>query len=295
MLSVADRINAALTGRYTIERELGRGGTAVVYLGHDLKNQREVAVKVLHPELAASIGEDRFEREIRVAAKLHHPHILGLYDSGTAAGLLFYVMPLIRGESLRDRLEREGQLPIDEAIQITLEVADAIGFAHKQGVVHRDIKPENILLANGHAVVADFGIARAEGGPQMLTPTGVVVGTPMYMAPEQMLGDAVGPPADIYSLGCVLYEMLAGEPPFSGRAAHVVMARHAMERVPSVRIVRSAVPEQVEAAIFAAMSKAPGDRPQTAAELTEFFGNRLGGAASRQDRFGQAEAKARSG
>src|SRR5262245_5578467 len=211
---------------------------ATVYLGRDIKHEREVAIKVLNPELAASIGGERFEREIKLAAKLQHPHILGLFDSGEADGLLFYVMPFVKGESLRDRLDREGQLPIEDAVQITLEVADALGFAHSQNIVHRDIKPENVLVSNGHALVAGFGIARAasEGGGPTLTQTGMALGTPVYMAPEQAMGEKVGPTADIYSMGCMLYEMLAGEPPFTGKNATAIMARHAMEAVPSVRI-----------------------------------------------------------
>ena len=251
---------------------------ATVYLARDIKHDREVAIKVLDPDIAASIGGERFEREIRLAAKLQHPHILGLYDSGSADGLLFYVMPFVKGESLRDRLDREGQLPIDDAIQITIEVADALGHAHTHNIVHRDVKPENILLSNGHALVADFGIAKAaaEGAAQKLTQTGMAVGTPVYMSPEQSSGDVVGPTADLYSLGCMLYEMLAGEPPFTAKSAMALMARHAMESVPSIRIVRQTVPEEIEDAIFAAMAKVPADRPQTAAQFTEMLGASFG-------------------
>jgi serine/threonine-protein kinase len=251
---------------------------ATVYLARDVRHDREVAIKVLDPDIAASIGGERFEREIRLAAKLQHPHILGLYDSGSADGLLFYVMPFVKGESLRDRLDREGQLPIEDALQIALEVADALGYAHTHNIVHRDIKPENILLSNGHALVADFGIAKAaaEGTAQKLTQTGMAVGTPVYMSPEQSSGDVVGPTADLYSLGCMLYEMLAGEPPFTAKSAMALMARHAMESVPSIRIVRQTVPEEVEDAIFAAMAKVPADRPQTAAQLSEMLGAGFG-------------------
>ena len=277
-------LNAAFEGRYAVERELGKGGMATVYLARDVKHEREVAIKVLHPDLAASIGGERFEREIRLAAKLQHPHILGLYDSGVAGSLLYYVMPFVKGESLRDRLTREGMLPVEDAIQITLEVADALGYAHAQGIVHRDIKPENILLTGGHALVADFGIARAVGdacsGGAKLTQTGMSLGTPVYMAPEQASGDVAGPTADIYSLGCVLYEMLAGEPPFTGPNPMAIMARHLMEQVPSVRIVRAAVPEELENAIFAALGKLPVDRPQTAAQFTELMGMPLGSTAT---------------
>ncbi len=272
---VLRRLAAALEGRYAVERELGRGGMAAVFLARDVKHDREVAIKVLHPELAASVGAERFEREIRLAAKLQHPHILGLHDSGVAGELLYYVMPFVKGESLRDRLDREGMLPIDDAVAIGLEVNDALGYAHSQGVIHRDIKPENVLLSGGHALVADFGIARAvspDGAVQKITATGMSMGTPYYMSPEQAGGEVVGPTADLYSLGCMLYEMLAGEPPFTGKNAMQIMARHAMEQVPSIRIVRSAVPEEVEDAIFAALQKTPADRPQSAAQFAEYFG-----------------------
>ncbi len=276
------RLRASLGNRYAIERELGRGGMATVFLAKDLKHEREVAIKVLHPDLSASVGAERFEREIRLAAKLQHPNILGLYDSGSADGLLYYVMPFVKGESLRDRLDREHMLPVDDAIAIALQVGEALGYAHEQGVVHRDIKPENILLSGGHALVADFGIARAvsEGGDRKLTQTGMSMGTPYYMAPEQASGETVGPAADIYSLGCMLYEMLAGEPPFTGKNSMQIMARHAMEQVPSIRIVRNAVPEEVEEAIFAALGKVPADRPQTAAQFADLMGMPVGTTAT---------------
>ncbi|MDH5233574.1 MAG: serine/threonine-protein kinase [Gemmatimonadota bacterium] len=276
------RLREAIGDRYTIERELGRGGMATVFLARDQKHDREVAIKVLHPELSASIGAERFEREIKLAAKLQHPHILGLYDSGVADGLMYYVMPFVKGESLRDRLDRESMLPLDDALRITLEVCGALQHAHDQGIVHRDIKPENILLSGDHALVADFGIARAasEAGQQKLTQTGMAVGTPVYMAPEQSTGDTVGPTADIYSLGCMLYEMLAGEPPFTGANAMAIMAKHLMEQVPSVRVTRSAVPEEVEQAIFFALAKTPVDRPQTAQAFAEVLGMPLGATAT---------------
>jgi serine/threonine-protein kinase len=282
VLDTQERLQSKLADRYQIERELGRGGMATVFLAKDVRHDREVAIKVLHPELSASIGADRFEREIKLSARLQHPHILGLIDSGQADGLLYYVMPFVKGESLRDRLEREGQLPIEDAVQITLEVADALGHAHSMGIIHRDIKPENILLSGGHALVADFGIARAatEAGAQKLTQTGMAVGTPVYMAPEQSVGDTIGPTADLYSLGCVLYEMLAGEPPFTAKNPQALMARHAMEAVPSVRIVRNTVPQEVEDTIFAAMAKVPADRPQSAAQFAELLGAPLGATAS---------------
>ena len=279
-------IRAALSGRYDVARVLGRGGMATVYLASDPKHDREVAIKVLHPELAASLGGERFEREIKLAAKLQHPHILGLYDSGVAGSLLYYVMPFVKGESLRDRLDREGMLPVDDAIRITLEVCDALGYAHSLGIVHRDIKPENILLQGEHALVADFGIARAvsEAGTQKLTQTGMAVGTPVYMAPEQSSGEPVGPTADLYSLGCMLYEMLAGEPPFTGPNPMAIMARHLMEQVPSVRIVRNAVPEEVEQVIFAALGKVPADRPRDAAQFAELMGLPIGSTSTMRAR-----------
>ncbi len=261
-----ERLQTHLADRYAFDRELGRGGMATVFLALDIKHDRKVAVKVLHPDLSASIGGERFEREIRVAGRLQHPHILGMYDSGVSDGLLYYVMPFVEGESLRDRLDREGQLSVEDALQITLEVADALEYAHKQQVIHRDIKPENVLLSGGHALVADFGIARAvEDGAQQLTQTGMALGTPTYMAPEQGMGEKVGVTADIYSLGCMLFEMLAGEPPFSGKNASAILAKHVMEQVPSLRIIRQSVPEDVEYAIFCALGKSPADRPQSAA------------------------------
>ena len=279
---ILPRLTAAISDRYEIVRELGRGGMATVYLANDVKHGREVAIKVLLPELSATLGADRFEREIRVAAKLQHPHILGLFDSGSADGLLYYVMPFVKGESVRDRIDREGMLPIEDAIQITLEVNDALGYAHKQGIVHRDIKPENILLSGGHALVADFGIARAvsEQTNAKLTQTGMSMGTPYYMAPEQASGETVGPTADLYSLGCVLYEMLSGEPPFTGKNSMQIMARHAMEQVPSIRIVRPVVPEEIEQAIFIVMNKTAADRPQNAEQFGQLLGLPLGNTAT---------------
>jgi len=220
MVDQLARLQTALTGRYTIERELGRGGMAIVYLAQDLKHRRSVAIKVLHPELAAAVGTDRFLREIEIAASLTHPHIVPLHDSGEADSFAYYVMPYVEGESLRERLSRETQLPLDGAVQIAREVADALAYAHSHDVVHRDIKPENILLEAGHAVVSDFGIARAisAAGGEKLTATGLAVGTPAYMSPEQLAGgEHVDGRTDVYSLGCVLYEMLAGSRPSPGR------------------------------------------------------------------------------
>jgi len=218
----ADRLASALSDRYRIERELGKGGMATVYLAHDLRHDRQVAIKVLRPELTAALGHERFLREITTTANLRHPHILPLHESGAAGEFLYYVMPFVEGESLRDRLIREKQLPVDDALQIAREVADALSYAHSRGLVHRDIKPENILLERGHAVVADFGIARAitAAETETLTQTGLAVGTPLYMSPEQAAGErSLDGRSDLYSLGCVLYEMLAGEPPYTGPTA----------------------------------------------------------------------------
>src|SRR5438309_4022956 len=266
------RLQAALADRYTIERELGRGGMATVYLAQDRKHHRQVAIKVLKPELAAALGPERFLREIDTAARLNHPHILPLHDSGEAEGFLFYVMPYVEGESLRDRLSREKQLPLGNALQIAREVADALSYAHSHDVVHRDIKPENILLEAGHAVVSDFGIARAitaaAGGN--LTETGIGLGTPGYMSPEQGAASArVDERSDIYSLGCVLYEVLAGEPPFTGPSAESIVRQHLTAAPPRVSAMRAAVPPAIEEAIVRALAKTPADRVATAAEFAE--------------------------
>ena len=271
MADVLEQLRAALGDRYEVDRLVGEGGMATVYLATDLRHGRKVAIKTLRPELAASIGADRFLREIRVAANLQHPNVLGLYDSGEANGILFYVMPFIEGESLRARLNREQQLPLHDAVRITREAAEALAYAHEHGVVHRDIKPENILLQNGHALVADFGIARAvDAAGEKLTQTGMAVGTPHYMSPEQSLGaDHADGRSDIYSLGCVLYELLAGQPPFDGPNSRAILARHAMEQVPSIRIVRQSVPEELEDAVMQSLEKTPADRFQKMSELAE--------------------------
>ncbi len=278
MTDLLHRLQASLADRYTIEREIGAGGMATVYLAHDQKLGRQVALKVLRPELAASIGSERFLREIQIAAKLTHPKILALYDCGrtaegrdsSGAGFLYYTMPFVEEESLRDRLNREKQLPIDDALRITQELAEALDHAHSLGIVHRDIKPENILFTAGHAVLSDFGIARAvtEAGGEALTETGLAVGTPAYMSPEQAAGqhDLDGR-SDIYSAGCVLYEMLIGEPPFSGPTPQSVMARHSIDPVPPLRTVRASIPAAVEAATMRALEKVPADRYATAAQL----------------------------
>ena len=268
MSDLAQRLGIALQARYRVERELGQGGMATVFLAGDLKHHRQVAIKVLDPELGSAIGPERFLREIETVAKLHHPHILPLHDSGEAAGLLYYVMPYVTGESLRDRLEREKQLPVEEALHITREVADALGYAHGRGVVHRDVKPANILLENGHALVADFGIARAAaaGAPKM-TGTGVVVGTPAYMSPEQAAGGVADARTDVYALGCVLYEMLAGEPPFTGPNAESLVFQHLNAAPPKVTAIRPSAPLALEQAITRAMAKSPADRFATTAEF----------------------------
>jgi eukaryotic-like serine/threonine-protein kinase len=256
------QLTEALADRYRVERELGRGGMAVVFLAEDLKHHRRVAIKLLKPELSLLLGSERFLREIELAATLQHPHILPLYDSGQAGGLLYYVMPFVEGESLRQRLARETQLSLDAALRITREVGSALAYAHERGIVHRDIKPENIMLSAGQAVVADFGIARALGATdsQQLTQSGIAVGTPQYMCPEQAAAGAVDGRADQYSLACTLYEMLSGQPPFTGPSAQAVMARHSLEAVPGLRVVRESVPVAVEAAVVKAMAKVPADR-----------------------------------
>ncbi len=263
----ADGLRASLSGSYRLERELGAGGMATVYLAHDLKHDRKVALKVLRPELAAVIGAERFLAEIRTTANLQHPHILPLFDSGQVEGTAFYAMPLIEGESLRDRLTRDRQLPIPEALRITTEIAQALDYAHRHQVIHRDIKPENILLQDGAAMLADFGIALAvnQAGGHRLTETGLSLGTPQYMSPEQATGDReLDARSDIYSLGAVLYEMLAGEPPHTGVTAQAIVAKLLTERPTRLRTVRDTVPEAVEVAVNTALAKAPVDRFQTA-------------------------------
>jgi eukaryotic-like serine/threonine-protein kinase len=259
---------AALADRYRIERELGQGGMATVYLAHDLRHDRKVAVKVLKPEIAAVIGAERFLVEIKVTANLQHPHILSLHDSGEADGFLFYVMPFVEGESLRDRLTRERLLPIDDAVRIARELADALEYAHGRGVIHRDVKPENILLQSGHALVADFGIALAvqsAAGPRM-TGTGISLGTPSYMSPEQASGErTIDARADVYALGAVTYEMLTGEPPFTGASLQVIVAKVLTEKPHLPSVARDTVPPHVEAMVMRALAKLPADRPLTAA------------------------------
>src|SRR5687768_2692340 len=267
---VITRLTSALADRYRMDREIGTGGMASVYLAHDIRHDRDVAIKVLHPDLAAALGASRFLAEIRTTARLQHPHILPLLDSGEADGLLYYVMPFVTGETLRIRLEREHQLPLDDALRIANEVADSLSHAHGFGVIHRDIKPENILLQGGHALVADFGIALAvqSAGGQRMTQTGLSLGTPQYMSPEQAMGErAIDARSDIYSLGAVTYEMLVGEPPFTGPTVQAIVARLLTEDPREITAQRKAIPEHVEAAVLRALEKIPADRFATAADF----------------------------
>src|SRR5437763_2178587 len=274
-------LQLALADRYRIERELGQGGMATVYLAEDLKHQRKVAIKVLRQELAASLGADRFLREVHIAAQLQHPHVLTLIDSGEADGFLYYVMPYVEGESLRQRLEREGQLPLDEAQRITRAIASALDFAHARGVIHRDIKPENIMLHQGEPMVADFGIALAvsSAGRERLTETGLSLGTPAYMSPEQASAEQrLDGRTDQYSLACVLYEMLAGEAPYTGPTAQAIIAKRLSEPIPHLRTVRD-VPEAVERAVTKALAKAPADRYATADQFVAAHAPRVRGCS----------------
>ena len=266
------RLSAALVGRYELDRELGHGGMATVWLARDLRHGRQVALKMLRPELGAVIGADRFLAEIRTTAHLQHPHILPLFDSGEADGLLFYVMPLIEGESLRDRLDRETQLPVDDAVRLTTEVASALDYAHRHGVIHRDIKPENVLLHDGRALVADFGIALAasRAGGSRMTETGMSLGTPHYMSPEQAMGEReLDARSDVYSLGAMAYEMLAGEPPYTGATAQAIVAKVITEKPAPLTARRDTVPPHVAAAIHRALTKLPADRFPSAAAFAD--------------------------
>jgi tetratricopeptide (TPR) repeat protein/tRNA A-37 threonylcarbamoyl transferase component Bud32 len=271
MPDLLERLALALADRYTVESEIGRGGMATVYLAEDLRHDRKVAIKVLHPELAASVGAERFLQEIKTVAGLTHPHVLPLYDSGEADGLLYFVMPYVEGESLRQRLEREKQLPVEEAIRIAREVADALDHAHRNEVIHRDIKPANILLEEGHAVVTDFGVARAisAAGGEKVTATGMAVGTPAYMSPEQASGEEVDERSDIYALGCVLYEMLAGEPPLTGATPQSTAAKRLTDRPTPLGAMRSTVPGRLESLVERTLATSAVDRPATARQLAE--------------------------
>jgi eukaryotic-like serine/threonine-protein kinase len=283
-----EQLGGALSERYRIERELGTGGMATVYLAHDLRHDRKVALKVLRPDLAAVIGPERFLSEIRTTANLQHPHILPLHDSGSADGRVFYVMPFVEGESLRDRLDREKQLPVADAVRIATEVADALDYAHRHDVIHRDVKPENILLHDGRAVVADFGIAlaasRTDGGTR-LTETGLSLGTPAYMSPEQALGERdLDSRSDVYALGATLYEMLAGEPPFTGPTAQSILAKIMTAEPDSVTTYRKTVPPHVADAIHTALEKLPADRFGSAREFAAALTGTVGGTAARRPR-----------
>jgi len=295
MTDVLSRLISSLADRYRVTREIGAGGMATVYLAHDLRHERDVAIKVLHPDLAAALGAERFLAEIKTTAKLQHPHILPLLDSGEADGLLFYVMPYVAGESLRTRLERETQLAVDDAVRIGREVASALESAHRQGVIHRDIKPENILLHEDQALVADFGIAlavSAAGGPRM-TQTGLSLGTPAYMAPEQAMGERViDGRADIYALGAVLYEMLVGEAPFTGPTVQAIVARVMTEQPRALSGQRRSIPAHVNAAVLKALEKLPADRFHSAAEFSSALVTRNIAAAEQPgERVSQSKAQ----
>ena len=274
-MDLRQRLTAALADRYRIDREAGAGGMATVFKALDLRHEREVAIKVLHEDLGATLGPGRFITEIKTTARLQHPHILPLLDSGEVQGLLFYVMPFVTGETLRDRLTRDTQLPINEALRIAREVADALGYAHGLGIVHRDIKPENILLQGGHALLADFGIALAvqHAGGTRMTQTGLSLGTPQYMSPEQAMGEkGVDFHSDLYALGAVTYEMLAGEPPFTGASVQAIVAKLLTERPVPLTTVRDTIPLHVEQAVNTALAKLPADRHRSAVEFARMLG-----------------------
>ncbi|HEX2723247.1 MAG TPA: serine/threonine-protein kinase [Gemmatimonadaceae bacterium] len=282
-MEALEQLRESLADRYEIEREIGAGGMATVYLAHDRRHDRPVALKLLNPDLGAVLGVERFLAEIKVTANLQHPNLLPLFDSGAANGLLFYVMPFVDGETLRGRLNREKQLPIDEAVRISLAIANALDYAHTHGVIHRDLKPENILLQAGQPVIADFGIALAvsKAGGSRVTQTGLSLGTPQYMSPEQATGDRViDGRSDIYSLGAVTYEMLTGEPPHTGTTAQAIIARMLTDKPRTMRSTRPSIPEHVEYAVQHALEKLPADRFTTAHEFAEALLGRGTGAAT---------------
>lgn len=263
MANPRERLKSALAGVYTIERLLGSGGMAAVYLAHDIKHDRKVAIKVLRPELSEALGTKRFLREITVTARLDHPHIVSVHDSGVADGIVYYVMPYVEGESLRQRLERVGHLDLDESIQIVRDVASGLHYAHERDVIHRDIKPENVLLAAGHARVVDFGLARAlnQAGGTRLTETGIAVGTPEYMSPEQCIGVThLDARTDVYALGCLTFEMLTGRPPFSDGPAQVILMHHARKAPPRLASLRPDLPKNVARAVDRTLAKDPDAR-----------------------------------
>src|SRR5215207_2264690 len=265
------RLAAALADRYRLERELGQGGMATVYLAVDVRHHRKVAVKVLRPELAATLGVERFLHELETAAQFQHPHILPLLDSGEAGGFLYYVMPYVEGESLRTRLARRGELPVHDAVKLLIEICDALGHAHQHGIVHRDIKPENVLLSGRHALVTDFGVAKALSeatGRQQLTTAGIALGTPAYMAPEQATADPnIDHRVDLYALGVLGYELVAGRPPFTGRSPQETLAAHVTQRPEPLCVLRPACPAALEAVVMRCLEKRPADRWQSAEEL----------------------------
>lgn len=264
--------SSAFTDRYHIEREVGSGGMARVFLARDLKHDRDVAIKVLRPELSSGIGKERFLREIKLAARLMHPHILPLFDSGEDDGALYFVMPYVKGASLRVRLAREGQLPLEDALEITRDIAGALDYAHRQDIVHRDIKPENIMIHDGVAMVTDFGIGKAlrAAGAEALTQAGALLGTPAYMSPEQVAGETtLDGRSDIYSLGCVLYEMLTGQPPFTGESIEAIIAKRLTEAVPSLDSTRETIPNDIRQTVHTALAKKPDDRFATGAEFAD--------------------------
>ena len=270
MTTPLDRLRAALAGSYDLEREIGSGGMATVYLARDVKHDRQVAIKVLRPDLAAALGPDRFPREIRIVAQLQHPHILPLHDSGESQGFLYYVMPYVDGESLRTRIDREGQLPIADAIRILREVADALASAHSRGIMHRDIKPDNVMLSGRHAMVMDFGVARAvsAAGGNTLTTVGIAVGTPAYMSPEQATGEEhVDHRSDIYSLGVLAFELLTGRAPFTGKTAQSILSAHVLEQPPELTSLRASVPGALAQLVHRCLQKNPADRWQSAEEI----------------------------
>src|SRR5262245_20369043 len=276
-MRIAEQLSNALRDRYRIEREIGSGGMATVYLAHDVRHERFVALKVLNPELGAVLGVERFLAEIRVTAHLQHPNLLPLFDSGEANGLLFYVMPFVEGESLRARLTREKQLPIADAVHIAASIAGALDYAHAHGVVHRDLKPENILMQAGQPLVADFGIALAvsNAGGARITQTGISLGTPQYMSPEQATGDrAIDRRSDVYSLGAMLYEMLTGDPPHTGSTAHAVIAKVLTDKPRPILLSRDSVPPHVAQAVEVALAKLPADRFASAGEFAQALAGR---------------------
>ena len=295
MSTLLDRLAEGLEGRYAVEREIGRGGMAVVFLAEDLKHRRSVAIKVLRPEVAPALGGERFLREIEIAAQLSHPNILALHDSGEASGLLYFVMPYVDGESLRDMLTRVGTLPLDEAVRVTTQVADALSYAHERGLIHRDVKPENILFHAGHAVVTDFGIARAvsEAGGSRLTETGLSLGTVAYMSPEQATGEVrLDARTDVYALGCVLYECLAGAPPFAGSTAQAVLARKIVDDVPPLPTRHVDVPPTVEHVVRRSLARDADERFRTPAELSEALGRAITATEIERDRIRTRRARA---